>query len=869
MSLIQLYIASEIARDAAGVLGELGLVHFRDVSITFKRSADNHTNRSQLNSQISNFQRSFIKEIRNLDNVERQLRYLQSVIIKHRSVELVESSAILYQPAGASPTSSEIESMISDVQMAESRIQSLDSNFENFNSKISKFIENRDVLLACSDFFDHNDLSNLENRRNTTQGALNDLRNSFDEADELLVQQQSLESGLGPILLDDSQFGRQSFPSFLPSMSLIAGSINRDKYILLEQILWRTLRGNLFITHIPLPNTYFNEKTKKEELKDAFIVFTHGDRLLSKSKRIVESLDGSVYQVDSDHEIAQQNLDSLNIRIADLEEVIKNTNTALNVELSAIATKMEDWKLTTKKEKLIYVTLNKFNYDQTRHGLIAEGWIPKVDLPTVKNSLRDITERSGTDISSVVNELNTNRTPPTFHRTNKFTAAFQAICDAYGICTYQEVNPGLPSIITFPFMFAIMFGDVGHGFIVALAALYLILREHQISLMKRDEIFDMVYSGRYMIFLMGVFSIYTGLLYNDVFSRSLTLFKSGWTWPENFQLNESIEATSTGGVYAFGLDYNWHGTENNLLFTNSYKMKLSILMGFIHMTYSFMFSLANYRFFKSRVDIIGNFIPGLLFMQSIFGYLSITIVYKWCVDWIGSERQPPGLLNMLINMFLSPGHVDEKLYAGQSFVQVMLVIIALVCVPWLLLYKPLTLRRQNNSSVALGYKDLAHEEQVARLSDVHESHLGDDHFQIEDFAEDEAGEPFEFGEVMIHQVIHTIEFCLNCVSHTASYLRLWALSLAHNQLSSVLWSMTISNAFGMTGAFGVFMTVVLFGMWFVLTLCILVMMEGTSAMLHSLRLHWVESMSKFFEGEGYLYEPFSFKTIIEQAEEEQ
>jgi V-type H+-transporting ATPase subunit a len=79
--------------------------------------------------------------------------------------------------------------------------------------------------------------------------------------------------------------------------------------------------------------------------------------------------------------------------------------------------------------------------------------------------------------------------------------------------------------------------------------------------------------------------------------------------------------------------------------------------------------------------------------------------------------------------------------------------------------------------------------------------------------------------------------------------------------------MTLAIGLGTTGALGAVMIVVTFFAWFFLTIAVLVVMEGTSAMLHSLRLHWVEAMSKHFMGDGLAFEPFSFKRMLEDDEQ--
>ena len=112
-----------------------------------------------------------------------------------------------------------------------------------------------------------------------------------------------------------------------------------------------------------------------------------------------------------------------------------------------------------------------------------------------------------------------------------------------------------------------------------------------------SEIFKIFFGGRYIIAMMGCFSIYTGLIYNDIFAKSFNIFGSHFHVPANYTFSEPIklldssmldpkvEAMYTGQPYPMGIDPVWLGASNSIMFLNGYKMKISLIFGVIHMTF--------------------------------------------------------------------------------------------------------------------------------------------------------------------------------------------------------------------------------------------------------------------------------------------
>mmetsp|Transcript_2798 Transcript_2798/g.9869 ORF Transcript_2798/g.9869 Transcript_2798/m.9869 type:complete len:851 (-) Transcript_2798:44-2596(-) len=841
MSLVHIYLQIEAAHDILDELGQLGLVQFRD-----------------LQPEVSSFQRNFVNEVKRADEMQRKLRYFYSQCELQRELEGHRPPRPSLVDVAAVPVIDELERQFEDM---EAELKTLEDSQSQLDRNYNELVEMSAVLNRAELIFeaehpsqyrravgdeDEVEMEDMPQRRGRSTTREMELHLMADTAHQPDLTSVEAISARGV----NAQVG------------YIVGAVSQESTAVFEKVLWRVTRGNLFFRCSEIENSIKDPATNKWSNKNAFVIFYQGDQSASKIRKICEAFNCNVYPCPDTPHLRKDLAVEVAKRIDEVGRVLEATQQHRRQVTDIVEANGEAWAELLVKEKGIYHTMNLFEYDNGRKCLIAEGWCPADSLEAITAALRAGKDRAGSAVPAILSVVETKEVPPTFHRTNDFTDSFQEIVDMYGVARYQEVNPGPFTIITFPFLFGVMFGDVGHGLLLFLFALVLVIA----WLLTKGPVkgsLKSLYSAKWLLLLMGIFSIYCGFMYNECFALPMGIFPTNWEYSVPYYRNQFSTQVDVGYVYPFGVDPLWKGAKNELDYYNSLKMKTSVTIGVAQMTFGIILSAFNAKFFKKKVDLYTQFIPQMLFLQSIFGYMVFLILLKWLIQW--DTNQAPRLLNLMIDMILQPWAFPDsyRMFPGQHLLQLFLVGLAVVCIPWMLVVKPLYLWWQHKQQLRKG--TVAFEDGPMEMVEM--GNLGEkaEHDDDDDGGLEEEFEEFELVEEFIHQSIHTIEFILGCISNTASYLRLWALSLAHAELAAVFYERVLL-AVGLESE-NFFLIFCSWAVWAVLTFCVLLAMESMSAFLHALRLHWVEFQNKFYMADGYKFIPFSYNLLLEELEE--
>jgi V-type H+-transporting ATPase subunit a len=478
------------------------------------------------------------------------------------------------------------------------------------------------------------------------------------------------------------------------SVGHIAGTINRDEEMRFKKLIFRATRGNAL--------TYF--ESFNQPVKDYYghgiqksvyvVIFQEGGSVRDKIVKICDSFLGERFDIPPGG--VREKINEINAKINDTRNVMGATNeevrnylTKVNKMENSDASVIQLYKWFVIKEKALNENLNKLKMgDRLLVGLF---WCPASQTRYVSDEIQRIKSDRNISGPQMWKREGHGIIPPSFFKTNEFTEVFQEIVNTYGVPTYKEVNPALFAIVTFPFLFGVMFGDIFHGFLLLLFGSFLCLFHEKL----KDSALGALGGARYLLLMMGFFAFFAGICYNDFASIPIwggTCFTDTTPNPEPIKPYTVVWDLKPNCVYNIGVDPVWYLSDNELTFINNMKMKMSVIFGVAQMSLGIFMKAFNKIHFRLPIDFIFEFIPQIVLLWALFGWMDLLIIVKWLTNWSDPNRAP-GIITIMINMFLGFGSTPDDLDAvmGSASVQqaisILLLVIALICVPTMLLGK--------------------------------------------------------------------------------------------------------------------------------------------------------------------------------------
>ena len=204
------------------------------------------------------------------------------------------------------------------------------------------------------------------------------------------------------------------------------------------------------------------------------------------------------------------------------------------------------WRV--RASQALVQTINQ--YKQLRFTYIISGWVPEVTMPSLQAELHHISEHIAIESMTPQRdeESPVDEHIPVSLDNPPFMQAFQGLVTNYGYPRYGELDPAVLMALTFPLIFGVMFGDVGHGLLLVLLGVLLLSK-------KVKALHSMAAMGTILLACGGMAMVF-GFLYGSIFGFEHILHAL-WLRPLEDIMEILIATVGIGiGLLSLGMGYN-------------------------------------------------------------------------------------------------------------------------------------------------------------------------------------------------------------------------------------------------------------------------------------------------------------------------